>query len=514
MAQRDLVIGIDSSTTSCKAIVWDLRGSALAAGRAPLPMLKPQPGWHEQPAEAWWEAAQRALKEALDGIDPARLAALSITAQRETFVVTDEKGQPLTNAMLWMDERCRGLLPEIDSQYGKARIHQETGKVLSANLTSGKLYWLGKREPSIFSRIARVMDVHAFLVHRLTGCFSTSWGCADPLGLFDMRQNTWNAALIKSIGLSVDQFPTAVPVGAIIGEVHPTAAQLTGLPAGLPVIAGTGDGQAAGLGVGTLEPGDAYLNLGTAVVSGTYSDHNLVDPAFRTHYGGIPGSFSLETVLLGGTYTITWFIENFASPNAGGMNAGRSPEEIYEQAAAQIPPGALGLTLVPYWNSAMNPYWDAGASGIVVGWRGIHQPAHLYRAILEGIAFEQRLHTAGVERVLHQPVERYIAVGGGARSRLWRQIIANITGKPVYYSGVPEASALGAGILAAAAAGLFPDIRHTAQSMIQIAGQLEEPDLEQHRFYSTIYEDVYRHLFPALQTYLDRLADLSTENLA
>lgn len=511
MPPRDLVIGIDSSTTSCKAIVWDLRGSPLAVGRAPLPMLKPRPAWHEQPAEAWWEAAQRALKEALAGIDPARLAALSITAQRETFVVTGEDGQPLSNAILWMDERCRELLPEIDNQYGKARIHQETGKILSANLTSGKLYWLRQREPGLFSRIARVMDVHAFLVHRLTGCFATSWGCADPLGLFDMRENAWNASLIEAIGLRVDQFPISVPAGAIIGEVQPLAAQRTGLPAGLPVVAGTGDGQAAGLGVGTLDPGEAYLNLGTAIVSGTYSERYLVDPAFRTHYGGIPGSFSLETVLLGGTYTVTWFIENFAGPDAGGNN-GKSPEEVFEEAAARIPPGALGLTLVPYWNSAMNPYWDAGASGIVVGWRGIHQPAHLYRAILEGIAFEQRLHTNGVEQVLRRPVERYIAVGGGARSRLWRQIIANITGKPVYHAGTPEASALGAGILAAAASGLFPDIRHAAQAMIQIDGQPEEPDPKQHRFYSRLYEDVYRHLFPALQTYLDRLADLGSEN--
>ncbi len=511
MPQRDLVIGIDSSTTSCKAIIWDMRGTALAVGRASLPMLKPQPAWHEQPAESWWEAAQHALKEAVASVDSRRLAALCITAQRETFVVTDEDGQPLCPAMLWMDERCRDLLPEIDQRYGKQRIHQETGKPLSANLTSGKLYWLRQKEPALFSRIARVMDVHAFLVHRLTGRFATSWGCADPLGLFDMRENAWNASLIASIGLRVEQFPAAVPIGAVIGEVAPEAARLTGLPAGLPVIAGTGDGQAAGLGTGTLETGEAYLNLGTAVVSGAFSEHYLVDPAFRTHYGGIPGSYSLETVLLGGAYTITWFIENFARLDPGAP-AGKSPEEIYEAAAAQVPPGALGLTLVPYWNSAMNPYWDAGASGIVVGWRGIHTTAHLYRAILEGIAFEQRLHTSGVEQVLQSSVERYIAVGGGARSRLWREIIASVTGKPVYHSDTPEASALGAGILAAAASGLFSNVRQAAQAMTHRTSQPEEPDQEQHRFYSKQYELVYRHLFPSLQTYLDRLSDLTIEN--
>ncbi len=509
MPARDLVIGIDSSTTSCKAIVWDMRGEAVAAGRAPLPMMKPQPAWHEQPANTWWDAARQTLQAVTARIDTGRLAALCITTQRETFVVAGQNGQPLHNALLWMDERCRDLLPEIDHFYGKERVHQESGKVLSANLSSGKLFWLREKQPELFERIAYVLDVHSFLAHCLTGRFITSWGCADPMGLFDMRQNTWNASLIAALGLRVDQFPAAVPVGAIIGEVQPAAARLTGLPAGLPVVSGTGDGQAAGLGVGTLEPGQAYLNLGTAVVSGTYSPRYLVDRAFRTHYGAVPGAYSLETVLLGGTYTISWFIEQFARPDSAGDISGKSPEEIYEAAAAQIPPGALGLMLVPYWNSALNPYWNAAASGIVVGWRGIHTPAHLYRAILEGIAFEQRLHTNGVEQAIQQPVQRYIAVGGGSRSRLWRQIIADVTGKRVYRSEALEASALGAGILAAAAAGLFPDVRAAAQAMAHIEAQPEEPDPDHHLFYSRLYEDVYRHLYPTLQPYLDRLADFT-----
>jgi xylulokinase len=226
-------------------------------------------------------------------------------------------------------------------------------------------------------------------------------------------------------------------------------------------------------------------------------------------YGGIPGSYSLETVLLGGTYTITWFIENFSGLATSGQDPSTSPEAVLEAAAANIPPGSLGLILVPYWNSAMNPYWDASASGIVVGWRGIHQPAHLYRAILEGIAFEQRLHMEGVEDALQQPVSRYIAVGGGARSRLWRQIIADVTSRLVYHADVSEATALGAGILAAAGSGLSPSVFDAAQAMTRIAAQAEEPDPDRHSYYSLLYKDVYRPLFPALQTYLDRLAKLA-----
>jgi sugar (pentulose or hexulose) kinase len=508
MPARDLVIGIDSSTTSCKAVVWDACGKALAVGRAPLPMLKPRPAWHEQPAGAWWEAACQALRAAAAQVDPTRLAGVCISAQRETFVLGDEAGEPLGNALLWMDERCRELLPDLDRLYGKDRIHQETGKPLSANLSLGKLYWLRQREPERVSAETRVLDVHAFLAQRLTGRRATSWGCADPMGLFDMRSNGWNASLIEAIGLRVDQFPEALPVGALVGEIRPAAARACGLPPGLPLFAGLGDGQAAGLGVRITHPGEAYLNLGTAVVSGTYSDRYLIDPAFRTMYGS-PGSYFLETVLLGGAYTVTWFIENFT--NQQSTQEGASPEQDLEEAAAAIPPGAAGLTLVPYWNSAMNPYWDAGASGIVVGWRGIHRPAHLYRAILEGIALEQRLHTSGVESALRQPVSRFIAVGGGARSRLWRQIIADVTGKPVYPVDAAEASALGAGIIAAAGGGLFPEIASAAEAMAAAPdGQPpEQPEPARQAFYSRLYEDVYRHLFPALQGYLDKLADLT-----
>lgn len=508
MPTRDLLIGLDSSTTACKAVVWDCTGALVAEGRSPLPMLKPRPAWHEQPSALWSTAAAESLRAALAGIDPRRLAGLAISAQRETFVVAGADGRPLDNALLWMDERCHALLPQIDALYGGQRIHQETGKPLSANLTLGKLYWMRIERPELFARIARVLDVHAVLAEYLTGRYATSWGCADPTGLFDMRLNAWDAPLIEVVGLRVEQFPESLPVGAPLGAVTSAAARETGLPEGLPVFAGLGDGQAAGLGVSAVHPGEAYLNLGTAVVAGTCTDRYLVDPAFRTMVAGVPGTYALETVLLGGAYTIRWFVENFAGQPSGET----APEEIFEAAAAQIAPGAQGLLLVPYWNSVMNPYWDASASGMTIGWRGIHGPAHFYRAILEGVALELRLHTSGVERALGQPVERFIAVGGGARSALWRQIIADVTGRPVYRAATTEASALGAGILAATGAGLFPSVLSAAQAMTSISAEPNRPRPDRHAFYSRLYEDVYLGIYPALRDALQRLADLSGED--
>jgi len=348
--------------------------------------------------------------------------------------------------------------------------------------------------------------VHSFLVHRLTGLYRTGWGCADPTGMFDIQSNCWAGTLLNRVGVRLDQMPEVYPPGTVVGTVLPSVADACGLPVGLPVVAGIGDGQASGLGVNITCPGDAYLSLGTSVISGTHSDQYVIGSAFRTMTGGIPGSYLLETVLLGGGYTISWFMEKMAGQP--GQEAAQL-QAFYDQAAGAVPPGSAGLVVVPYWNSVLGPYWDPAASGIVVGWRGIHQLPHLYRAILEGIAFEQRLDTIGVEKALGQFVRRYIVIGGGAQSSLWCQIIADITDKPVFRGTTTDAAALGAGILAATAAGCYAAARQAAQGMTHILPQPFEPDAARHDLYNYLFEEVYRPLFPALQPYLDRLASVS-----
>jgi sugar (pentulose or hexulose) kinase len=504
----DLVIGIDCSTSACKAVIFDAAGSTIAEGRHPLTLSQPQPGWHEQNADDWWEATIAALRQAVRQVDVPRLAAVCITHQRETFVPVDRHGNPLRQGILWMDERARSYLEPLETAIGKQRFHHLTGKPMSINLTAAKIAWLREHEANVFAKTVYYLDVHAFLVQRLTGQYRTGWGCADPTGLFDMTTNTYADEILSHIGIHCQQLPEAFAPGTVIGTITQTASLVCGLPAGLPVIAGIGDGQSCGLGVNITHPGDAYLNLGTSVISGVYSSLYSIDRAYRTMVGGIPGTYLLETALLGGTYTVNWFIEKFG---AEAKLKYRYPQEYFDEEAAKIPPGSEGLMLVPYWNSVMNPYWDAAASGIVVGWRGRHTPLHLYRAILEGIAFEQRLITQEVEKASGLEIERFIAVGGGSRSATWCQIIADIIGKTVFRAGTVEAAALGSAILAASAAGLYPDPRSAAAAMTRREAHGFEPDPIRGAFYEELYQQVYRHLFPSLQPFLQQLTRL-TEN--
>jgi xylulokinase len=326
------------------------------------------------------------------------------------------------------------------------------------------------------------------------------------MGLFDMIQGRWALDLLQSLHLTTDQFPDAFPPGQVIGEITLKAAEVCGLPAGLPVVAGIGDGQSAGLGSGVTNLETAYVSLGTSVVSGYFATSYQTSEKFRTMYGGIDETYFLETVILGGAYTITWFLEKILGAQIQELDNRQQVKDL-ENMAKAVPAGAQGLLLIPYWNSAMNPYWDSKASGMIIGLRGIHGSGHIYRAILEGIAFEQRLHTSGVERVLENQVENFVVVGGGANSDLWCQIIADVSGKPVRRVLEREATALGAGILAASALDLHSSPQEAAQTMVHLEDGVFEPHEKRHKHYSRLYEEVYRHVYPALSERLSILVD-------
>jgi len=251
------------------------------------------------------------------------------------------------------------------------------------------------------------------------------------------------------------------------------------------------------LGLGITRPGATYLSLGTSVVSGTFAGRYLTSKAFRTMIAPGSDTYFLETVILGGTYTLDWFMEKFGQ--------GTSLEAL-EQQARHLQPGAGGLLLLPYWNSVLNPYWDPSASGLVLGWRGHHGQAHFFRAILEGIAFEMRTHFEGVQAELGREIERVVVTGGGANSDLWCQILADVTGKRVQRTMATQATALGAGMIAAAGAGLFSDFEQAAANMA--APILDEfaPQRDSLVAYGRIYREVYRDLFPAIRAGMRQLA--------
>lgn len=499
-----LVLGIDSSTTATKAIAWDPHGTAVAEGRSAFELSNPDVNAWEQDAESWWSAARLAIAECVRGLGPRarEIAALSIAHQRETFVLTDDDGKPLCPAIVWMDSRGGDQVTRAVERFGASRLHELSGKPPCITPSVYKLMALFGRRPDLAKARPRVLDVHAFLAWRLTGRCATSLASADPLGLVDMQARSWSDELLALADLAKAQLPELVEPGAELGHLDAQIAATIGLRAGLPVIAGAGDGQAAGLGAGISGPGRAYLNLGTAIVSGLLSNDYRINNAFRTLYAASPGTFFLETDLKGGTFILNWLAERLLGARDTGEALGKLEAE-----ATGLRAGSDGLMLVPYWNGVMNPYWDDDATGIMVGLTGRHGAAHVYRGVLEGIAFEQRLHTRAVETALESPVEELIVMGGGSRSELWCQIISDVLETRVLRARTAEATALGAGILAAVGAGLHADLETATRHMTGTAERFS-PGPNSAR-YGELYREVYEKLYPSLRGPLERLSELT-----
>ena len=497
----DLVLGIDCSTTASKAVVWDAEGRAVASGRATFGHSAPRPGWGEQDPVSWWEATAEAIGQACRQLDPSRVAAMAITHQRESFACLDEAGHALRPAILWLDTRATR---EVEA-FGSDAVHQATGKPPNTATSWYKMHWLRAHEPRVLDRAAWVADVHTYLVHRLTGEWSTSYGSVDPLGVLDLRDFTLDDGLIDAVGLTRDHFGAIHAPGDVLGTLRGDVAEQLGLRSGLPVVAGLGDGQSAGLGVGITGPGEAYLNLGTGIVSGTFSADYKADRAFRTMTGGVPGTYLIETFFGGGTYNVSWFVERFSDVVPGAFGLDLPPERILEAAAGELPTGSEGLLFLPYLTGVLTPYWDSNARGVLLGLSARHGKAHMYRAMLEGLALEQRLSTTGAEAAMGAVTDRFLLMGGGARSPLWCQIVADVLGRPVQVAREAEATCLGAGVLAAAAAGLHDGIEAAADAMSG-SGRTYEPDGGRGRVYDGLY-DVYRRIYPALRDEFTRLQE-------
>ena len=489
----DLVIGVDCSTTASKAVVWDQAGRAIATGRRAYGLDHVRSGWVEQRAPDWWNATSAAIADAVSSVGGDRIAAIAITHQRETFVCLDDQANPIRPAITWMDIRATAEV----AAHGTDEVHRITGKPPNPTPAWYKLLWLRKHEPETMARTAHVVDVAGYLVQKLTGEWATSWACADPLGLVDLRRFDYDDGLLELAGLDRGKVSRLLPPGAVAGGLTAKAAAELGLAKGLPVVVGAGDGQSAGLGCNVTRPGRAYLNIGTGTVSGVYADTYSHAKAYRTMGGPVPGTYILETFIGGGTQNIVWFVEQLSGLEAKTLKPGETPEQALEALAAQIPEGADKLLCLPYWTGAMTPYWDGHARGAFVGLSGLHGKAHMYRAMLESLALEQRLLTAGVEKTTGSAIDEIVLLGGGSRSNLWCQIIANVLGRSVTLAREQESTALGAGIHAAAAVGLHKDIRTAADAMTGTEKSFA-PDASSHARYAEIFE-AYRSIYPGLK---------------
>ncbi len=462
------MVGIDASTQSVKAIAWTVDGQPLAEGRASLSLSQPQPGHAEQDPDAWWDAACTALRSLTASVDPAGIDGLAISNQRETVALLDEAGRPIAPATTWLDGRAVTTYRELAASFGAERLHAISGRPPDVIVVVYRLHWLTRHRPDLLARAHSIVDVHGFLARHLTGRATASHTSADPFGLFDIVERRWSEPLLDHLGIPLAKLPPVAAPGAPIGRVTPDAAARTGLRPGTPLYAGGGDGQCAGLGVNAMRAGAVYLNLGTAVVAGTWSPDPILSRNWRTVVSPTGGYF-LEHVQRGGAFFVNYVVDTFAG--------GRADATVFrrlEAGASALPVGSEGLLVCPYIAGCMDPHWNPGARATVTGLGAHHTTAHLYRAALEALTLEaaraiHAMRDAGVA------TDEVLVIGGGADSPLWLRMIADAVGVTTCRSLSNEASALGAGIIAAVGAGWHATLGEAAAAMTRVADRIE-PD--------------------------------------
>lgn len=494
-----LVLGLDSSTTGSKALITDMDGKVFALGKATYDILQPAPDHYEQDARDWGRAAFSAIADAvaqLESQDRRRLAACCITPQRQTFVLCDDDGTPRRNAILWLDGRASDEVRRIGSE----RVHQISGFEPDVTPSIYKIAWLAHHERERLCSAQRVVGVHSWLVHELTGQWVDSVATADSLGICDLARLEWSDELLELCGLRRQQLPDLAAAASVVGTMLPDVASSLGLAGPIPVVAGCGDGQAAALGAGVTEADEGYLNMGTAVVAGVHSSQYRWSQVYRTDVAGIPGSYVLEVVQNSGAHLAQWFRTALGDPALQG-----APDPELEQAAAQVRPGADGLLTLPYWNAVQSPHWDPLARGAMVGFTGSHSRPAMYRSLLEGICLETGRNLAALDAETGTPMRKLRIMGGGQRSDLWCRIMAACVARPLERCVSEEISALGAAVMAASAV-VERSVPEMSRQMAE-PGDTIEPQQELVEEYASI-ADVQGELYHALSGVFPRLEAL------
>lgn len=488
-----LVIAIDSSTTATKAIVVDAAGTVVAEGRSEIDLKHPRTSHYEHDPLQWWESTNAAVGTAVAALNPAdaaRIAAMCMTHQRETFAPFAADGTPLRDGILWMDTRAADQI----ARFGSPAIHAKSGKPADTSSALFKLAWLKENEPDTVPSADKVVEVHGYLVYRLTGRWVSSTASADSLGMLDIAAMDYDPGLMDLAGVRHDQMADLVAPGEIIGEISADITEAWGLRQRVLLVAGMGDGQAAGIGAAAVSLDTMYLNLGTGVVGGVHSPSYAYGDVYRTLVAGIPGMFDFELCLGSGAFLAGWFRKGFGRPELDGR-----PDPELEAAAAALPPGSHGLLTMPYWNAVQAPHWDPTARGAVVGWRDTHQRPAMYRSILEAIGLEMRhcIERLGTENGIHITAAR--ATGGGTRSPMWRRIMTDALGLPITACQEDEITALGAAMTAMSVTGVHgaPDVAAYATAMARF-GDTTEPDAKASAVYNELSQ-IQRKLYPALK---------------
>ena len=495
------LLGLDSSTTATKALIINEKGEVLGVASSEYDYDSPKPLWTEQHPDLWWQGTVNSIRKLLNDLDvnPNEIAGIGVTGQMHGLVLLDKHGDVLRPALLWNDQRTGAQCDIIRSRLGKKNLIAITGNDALTGFTAPKIVWVQDEEPDVYAKTHHILLPKDYVRYKLTGELATDKAGAAGTLLFNIANRDWSDEVLSALNINPAFMPQTFEGTAITGTTTKATEEATGLPAGIPVIAGGGDQAAQAVGVGAVKEGIVALTLGTSGVIFASSNTPAIEPDGRLHAfcHAVPDRWHMMGVMLSAAGSLRWYRDTTA------------PSTSFSDLSSEVdgvPPGSEGLIFLPYLTGERTPHPDPYARGAFIGLTVRHERKHLTRAVLEGVGFGLRDSFTLIEGSGLPKPERVLVSGGGAKSPQWRQILADILNAELSTINTSEGAAFGAALLAGVGADIWPDIDTAHENVIKVTGTTQ-PNPQATEQYD-IYYRLYRELYPALKPANDAISNL------
>jgi sugar (pentulose or hexulose) kinase len=506
------LLAIDHGTQSVRALVFDPRGNLIAKSRVQItPYVSTEPGLAEQDPETFWNALCEACQGlwVKEGVDPGSIAAVALTTQRATMVNLDANGKPLRPAIVWLDQRrTKGLKP-VAGLWGLAFLLAGASDTVAYLQAEAEANWIRKYQPEIWNRTHKFVFLSGYLTLRFIGEFRDSVGCQVGYVPFDYKALAWAKSSDwkwQAVPMDPSVLPDLVEISSQLGEITDEASEATGIPKGTALIASAADKACEVLGSGGLYPQIGCIGYGTtATINTTHKRYVEVIPLIPPYPSAVPGMYSLEIQVFRGYWMVSWFKQEFGqTERILAEQNGIEAESLFDQLVNSVPPGSQGLVLQPYWTPGLK-HPGPEARGAIIGFGDVHTRAHIYRAILEGVAYALK---EGADRTTKRsgiPITELRVAGGGSQSDAAMQLTADIFGLPASRPHIYEASGLGAAINASVGVKIHSSFDIAVKEMTRI-GVTFDPVKNNHKIYNDLYHNVYLKMYDRLQPLYQNIA--------
>jgi xylulokinase len=509
------LLGIDVGTTGSKALLVDADGVVKASATTEYPMFTPRPLWAEQNPADWWDATVTSIRQVLDqsGVKPDQVLGVGLTGQMHGLVLLDAGGEVLRPCIMWNDQRTAAQCAAITEKIGLENVLKFTGNQMLPGFTAPKVVWVREQEPEVYARAAKVLLPKDYVRYRLTGGFFSEVSGASGTSLFDVSRRQWSDEILEALEIPGEWLPEVTESPVVSARVSADAAKAAGLLAGTPVVGGAGDQAAQAVGTGIVKEGVVSATLGTSGVVFAASDMYRMEPDGRlqAYCHAVPGVWHLMGVMLSAAGSFRWFRDALGDlERVQAEETGRDAYDLLTEAAARVPAGCEGLVFLPYLTGERMPYSDPNARGVFFGLSLRHDKAHMTRAVLEGVTYGM-CDLLELMRALGLSIEQVRASGGGVRSPLWRQILADIFATEIVTVNVTEGAAYGAALLAGVGADVYGSVLEACEVAVKLTGRTAPGPA------MPVYADYYpryRALYQALAQEFEAMAEVVSRHLA